>query len=123
MTNLTNLKKLFLIVALFLIGNVAHAQYYVSIMPALTSATGTIQDRGNFSLEFGKQWDCFSLGFDVGETNYSLNPIRDKTMYFECRPNLNVFQQGKFTNTITTGIGIIPSAKESLIIELTSRNH
>ena len=41
-------------------------------------------------------------------------------MYFELRPNLNVFQQGKFTNTLTLGIGYIFNAQQSMMTELTS---
>ena len=44
----------------------------------------------------------------------------DTTTFFEFRPNLNVFQQGKFTNTFTAGIGYILNAKENLLTELTS---
>lgn len=108
------MRKLLFIAAL-LIGFNAHAQYFVSIMPALTSSSGSFQQKGNLSLEVGKQWDCFSIGFDIGETNFTYNPIKDKSLYFECRPNINVFQQGKFTNTITTGIGILPYYNELLI--------
>lgn len=97
----------------------SHSQYYISIMPALTSSAGSFSDKGNLSIEVGKQWDCFSLGVDVGETNFSSDPISDKSMYFEFRPNINVFQQGKFTNTITTGVGVVPFSKEYLLIEST----
>jgi hypothetical protein len=46
---------------------------------------------------------------------------RDTTAFFELRPNLNVFQQGKFTNTFTAGIGYILNAQENLLTELSSR--
>ena len=45
---------------------------------------------------------------------------RDTSAYLELRPNLNIFQQGKFTNTFTAGIGYILNAKENLLTELTS---
>ena len=114
------MKKILLIAAIFLLGNTAYGQYYISVMPALTSSAGPFQEKGNLSLEVGKQWDCFSLGLDIGETSFTYNPIKDKSMYFEFRPNINVFQQGKFTNTITTGIGIVPYSSTALLIEVTT---
>ena len=53
------MKKILLIAAIFLLGNTAYGQYYISVMPALTSSAGPFQEKGNLSLEVGKQWDCF----------------------------------------------------------------
>ncbi len=44
----------------------------------------------------------------------------DTTKYLEARPNLNIFQEGKFTNTLTPGIGVIFNGEENLMTELTS---
>ena len=96
------------------------AQTYVSFAPSLTNTAGTLIDKGNVALELGQQWDVFSLGIDVGKTNFSKVITRDTSAYIELRPNLNVFQQGKFTNTFTAGIGYIFNAKENLVTELTN---
>ena len=76
--------------------------------------------KGNIAFEVGQQWDVFSLGVDLGRTNFSGGSHKDTSTYLELRPNLNVFQQGKFTNTFTAGIGFIFHAKESLVTELTN---
>ena len=96
------------------------SQTYISLAPSLTNTAGTIPEKGNIAIEAGRQWDVFSLGLDVGKTSMGKVPGRDTTAYLEIRPNLNVFQQGKFTNTFTAGIGFIFNAKESLMTELTS---
>ena len=98
----------------------AHAQGYASLAYSLTATPGTIPEKSNLALEYGKQWDVFSVGIDLGKT--SLGPVvhRDTATYLELRPNLNIFQQGRFTNTLTTGIGYVFNAKENLLMELTS---
>ena len=97
----------------------AVCQPYISLAPSLTNTAGTIADKANIALELGVQWDVFSLGLDVGKTTLSRVGAFDTSTYLELRPSLNVFQQGKFTNTFTTGIGYIFKAKENLITELT----
>lgn len=98
----------------------SYSQTYVSLAPSLTNTAGTIIDKGNIALELGQQWDVFSFGVDIGKTNFSKVVTRDTSAYVELRPNLNVFQQGKFTNTFTAGIGYIFNAKENLVTELTN---
>ena len=44
----------------------------------------------------------------------------DTTLYTEVRSNLNVFQQGKFTNTITIGCGYVFNATQNLMFETTT---
>jgi hypothetical protein len=95
-------------------------QTYISLAPSLTNTAGTIAEKSNIAIEVGRQWDVFSLGLDVGKTSMGKVTGRDTTAYLELRPNLNVFQQGKFTNTFTAGIGYIFNAKENLMTELTS---
>ncbi len=96
------------------------AQTYLSFVPSLTNSPGTLGEKANLSFEAGRQWDCFSLGADIGKTSLGKNDGRDTTVYLEVRPNLNVFQQGKFTNTLTPGIGFIFNSKENFMTELTS---
>lgn len=114
------MRQLFLSLFLLCIIALTHAQTYVSFAPSLTNTPGTLAEKSNFALEVGRQWDVFSLGLDVGKTSMGKVTGRDTTAYLELRPNLNVFQQGKFTNTFTAGIGFIFNAKESLMTELTS---
>ncbi|HMH32887.1 MAG TPA: hypothetical protein VK543_07645 [Puia sp.] len=95
-------------------------QTYISLAPSLTNEPGTFLEKSNIALEIGRQWDVFSLGLDVGKTSLAKVTGRDTTAYLELRPNLNVFQQGKFTNTFTAGIGYLFNAKENLMTELTS---
>lgn len=96
------------------------SQTYISIAPALTNDAGTIAEKANVAVEIGRQWDVFSLGLDIGKTSLGKIVGRDTTGYLEIRPNLNIFQQGRFTNTFTAGVGYIFNSKESLMTELTS---
>jgi hypothetical protein len=96
------------------------AQTYISLVPSITNSPGTLAEKSNFSIEAGRQWDVFSIGVDIGKTSLGKSYGRDTTVYLEVRPNLNIFQQGKFTNTITPGIGCIFNAKETLVTEFTS---
>lgn len=95
------------------------SQSYISLAPSLTNSPGTIADKSNIAIELGQQWDVFSLGLDIGKTTLSRVTVRDTSNYLEIRPSLNVFQEGKFTSTFTTGIGYVFNAKESLLTELT----
>jgi hypothetical protein len=113
------MKKLLAAVFL-LIANGCFSQTYIAIAPALTNDAGTIAEKSNLSFEVGRQWNVFSMGLDVGKTSLGKVQGRDTTAYLELRPNLNVFQQGKFTNTFTAGIGFIFHSKQSLMTELTS---
>ena len=112
--------KNLLVVLLFAVSLSSMSQNYISIEPALTNTAGSIADKANISFEVGRQWDVFSLGIDIGKSTLAPVHGRDTSLYLEIRPNLNIFQQGKFTNTITMGIGFIFNAKESLMTELTN---
>ncbi len=114
------MKKLRCLVLLTIVVNCCGAQFYISVAPALTNDAGTIPEKANLSVEFGKQWDVFSLGLDIGKTSLGKQRGNDTSAYLEVRPNLNVFQQGKFTNTFTAGIGYIFNSNQSLLTELTS---
>ena len=116
------MKKILL--GLILFANLANAQNtkgisYVALEPTFYTSPGTFEDRSNISIEIGRQWDVFSIGFDIGKTNMNKSR-KDTTTYVEFRPNLNVFQQGKFTNTVTIGLGIIPNAQNNIMTEFTS---
>jgi len=112
------IKLLFL--ALLSFNLAASAQTYIMFGPSLTNTAGTLADKSNLAIELGHQWDAFSMGVDLGRTTLAKKGNRDTTIYLEMRPNLNVFQQGKFTNTLTTGIGFIFNARMNLVTELTS---
>ena len=114
------MKYLLLLILLTVASNYTNSQTYISIVPCLTNDAGTLAEKTNLSVEVGRQWDVFSLGLDVGKTSLGKVQGRDTTAYLEIRPNLNVFQQGKFTNTFTAGIGFIFNSKQSLMTELTS---
>ena len=105
--------------AMILISFPCFCQPYISLAPSLTNTAGTIADKSNLTLEVGQQWDVFSLGLDIGKTTLSPVTNKDTSNYLEIRPSLNVFQQDKFTNTLTIGIGYIFNAKENLLTELT----
>lgn len=98
----------------------SRAQYYVSVMPAFYTSAGTTGERFTWDVEFGKQWEVFSLGIDVGKTNMTRSSGRDTTWYTELRSNLNVFQNGKFTNTLTLGLGYVFNAKQNMMVEATT---
>ena len=115
-----NMKKVIFVIILLVVSLCGMSQTYISIEPAFTNTAGTLADKANISIEAGRQWDVFSLGIDVGKTTLAPVHGRDTSVYFEVRPNLNIFQQGKFTNTLTPGIGFIFNAKENLMTEITS---
>ncbi len=96
------------------------AQTYMQVYYSLTNTAGTLGGKSNLSVEVGKQWNVFSLGVDVGKTTLERITGRDTSFYFEVRPNLNIFQQGKFTNTLTVGVGYIIAAPNNFLTELTS---
>ena len=98
------LKNLLIVICMFS-GYVASSQSYISLAPSLTNSAGTISDKSNLAVEFGQQWDVFSMGLDVGNTTLSKLTQRDTSVHIELRPHLNIFQQGKFTNPSTAGTG------------------
>ncbi len=95
-------------------------QTYLQLYYALTNTAGTLGGKSNLSLELGKQWDVFSLGLDLGKTTFEPTHGRDTSIYVEIRPNLNIFQQGRFTNTLTIGAGYVFGASNNFLTELTS---
>lgn len=98
----------------------ARSQTYISLAPNITNDAGTFAEKANVAIELGRQWDVFSLGLDYGKTTLAKMHGKDTSNYLEIRPNLNIFQEGKFVNTFTAGIGYIFGAQESLMTELTS---
>jgi len=104
----------------FVFPYVMKAQYYCSIMPAFYTGSGSTAQRTTCDVELGKQWDAFSLGLDFGKTNFEKRISKDTTLYTEIRPNLNVFQQGKFTNTLTIGLGYVFNAHQNIMTEFTT---
>lgn len=115
-----SMRQTALLILLFFMISYCQGQTYISLAPSLTNTPGTYAEKSNIAIEVGRQWDVFSMGLDIGKTSMGKVTGRDTTAYLELRPNLNVFQQGKFTNTFTAGIGYIFNAKESLMTELTS---
>ena len=96
------------------------SQTYISLAPSLSNNPGTFGEKANFAFEVGKQWDVFSLGIDYGRINMAKVQGKDTVNYLEIRPNLNIFQQGRWTNTFTAGIGYIFNSQQSMMTELTS---
>ncbi|MEO8416341.1 MAG: hypothetical protein ABI472_21950 [Ginsengibacter sp.] len=113
------MNKKFFCIILLLTGCGGYAQTYVSLAPSLTNTAGTLPDKANIAFELGQQWDVFSMGLDVGKSTLANQHGGDTSTYLELRPNLNIFQEGKFTNTFTAGIGYVVNAKESLLTEVT----
>ncbi len=107
-------------VCLLFLGSCAQAQTYISFVPSVTNTPGTLADKSNYSVAVGRQWEVFSMELDLGKTTLGKMVGSDTSVYLEIRPNLNIFQQGKFTNTLTPGIGYIFNCKENLMTELTS---
>ena len=105
---------------LIILAKLCFSQTYLSLAPSFTNSAGTLAEKSNIALEIGRQWDVFSLGIDFGKTTMANMRGKDTSVYMELRPNLNVFQQGRFTNTFTAGIGAIFNARENFMTELTS---
>ncbi|HTB53298.1 MAG TPA: hypothetical protein VK718_11055 [Ferruginibacter sp.] len=111
--------KIFFSIVLIIAGYTSFSQTYVSLAPSLTNTAGTLADKSNIALEIGQQWDVFSMGVDIGQTTLSPIGKKDTGTYLELRPNLNIFQEGRFTNTFTAGIGYVFGAEENLLTEVT----
>lgn len=88
------------------------AQKYIQVYQDFLNTTGSPYEKITYSLEYGKQWDVYSLGFNVGKIN--------NFAFTEVKSNLNVFQQGKFTNTLTFGLGYIVNSNTNLLTEISS---
>ena len=113
------MKKLLL--SLLLLASVkSYSQTYISLSNTFYNSQGTFGDKSSPAIEIGKQFGPLSLGFDIGRTNCSKVSGKDTTLYLEIRPNINVFQQGKFTNTLTIGGGICPMATQGFMTEFSS---
>jgi hypothetical protein len=113
------MKYLLSLLLFFCLSYITTAQTYVSLAPSLTNTPGTLAEKSNVAFEIGRQWDVFSLGVDYGRTVIGRVIGKDTCNYMEIRPNLNIFQVGKFTNTFTAGAGYVFGAKESYMSELT----
>jgi len=97
----------------------AEPQNYLSFEPGFTSTYGGLSDKFSPTIEFGRQWqDVFTMGLALGKTTSSNRLLDD--VYLEIRPNLNVFQVGKFVNTFTPGIGYVFGPNSNLMLEFTS---
>jgi hypothetical protein len=112
--------KRILPLCLCLLASTCFSQTYISLAPSLSNNAGSFGEKANFAFEVGRQWDVFSLGIDYGRINLAKVKGKDTVNYLELRPNLNIFQQGRFTNTFTAGIGYIFNSQQSLMTELTS---
>jgi hypothetical protein len=114
------MKKTFLLLTALVSSTIAFAQTYVSLATSIYAQPGTFRERLGGTIEVGRQWSVLSLGIDVGKTTFAKQAKVDTTWFTELRPNLNVFQQGKFTNTLTVGVGYVFNAKNNTLFELST---
>lgn len=120
------MRKILLIIFLFTtftsnsqISDTIYSVAYVSFAPCITSEIGPVQNKFSPTLEIGKQFDgILTLGLSIGKTNCSNKAIDD--IYLEFRPNLNIFQLGRFSNTITPGVGYVFGPNTALMLECTA---
>ena len=95
------------------------SQTYIAFAPCITNEVGPFKTKFSPTIEVGKQFDgVFTAGLAIGKTNCTNRGYDD--IYLEFRPNINVFQLGRFTNTLTTGVGYVCEPNESLLLELTT---
>ena len=94
------MKKILLVIFSICIVFKTNAQTYVALMPAFYTGAGTAAARSAFNVEVGKHWDVFSVGLDIGKINLAKKYGNDTTWFAKVRPNLSVFQQGKFTSRL-----------------------
>jgi len=95
------------------------SQTYIAFEPCFTNEIGPFKTKFSPTIEVGRQFnDVFTTGIALGKTNCVNHTMDD--IYLEFRPNLNVFQVGKFTNTLTTGAGYVFGPNTSLMLELTT---
>jgi len=96
------------------------SETYISISPCITNEIGSLATKVSPTIEIGKQYNgIFTMGLALGKTNCESPKILND-LYLEFRPNLNVFQIGKFTNTITPGFGWVFGPDPAIMIEWTS---
>ena len=111
------MKKLKIIVILLICSLIGYSQTYISVTPTVSNSPGTMYGKTNLSIECGYQYNVLSIGLATGKTSL-IKMKNDTTIYAELRTNLNVFQQGQFTNTITIGMGRVFNAQNYLLTEL-----
>ena len=108
-----------LLTSLISYGQNDSSQTYITFSPCFTNEIGSIKTKFSPTIEIGKQFDdVLTTGFAIGKTNCANHTLDD--IYLEFRPNLNVFQVGRFTNTLTTGIGYVFNPNTSLMLEITT---
>ena len=88
------------------------SQKYIQTYQGFENNAGTTFQKFTYSIEFGKQYNVFSLGLNFGKI--------EKFSFSEIKSNLNVFEQGKFTNTLTFGLGYVINSNTNLLTELSS---
>ncbi|HMW39237.1 MAG: hypothetical protein K1X68_05720 [Saprospiraceae bacterium] len=121
-------RSIFFILLLTLYNGVSFSQqsdqssiWYCSFAPSITNNPGSLGAKFSPDFEIGKQWqEVFTLALDIGRTNCAKVRTRDTAWYLEFRPNLNIFQVGKFVNTFTPGVGVVLNASQYLMLEFTS---
>ena len=115
------MKKIVLLITLFCLSfTQSKSQIYVSLANTIYTSPGSIGDKASPAIEVGKQFGPLSVGFDMGRINCSHVTGKDTTLYLEVRPNINVFQQGSFTNTLTIGVGALPTSNQYFMAEFSS---
>ena len=112
------MKKLFLAACIAFASLNSSAQTYIAVSTTLYTSPGSLAAKASPAIEIGKQLGPVSVGIDIGKTNCAPKAGKDTTLYLELRPNLNVFQQGKFTNTLTIGVGTVPFSTQVMMGEL-----
>ena len=93
---------------------------YIEIYQNFINTSGSLNNKLNYSLEYGIQYDVFSVGINLGRSSIFTENREKMLFYYEVKTNLNVFQQGKFTNTVTIGIGDLMSSDINLLTEVSS---
>lgn len=112
------MKKFIFIISLLMSIN-SFSQKYVALSTALFTNAGSF--KGSFcpSFEIGKKWEVYSLGLNMGKMNVSNQHGNDTTIFIELRNNLNVYQQGKFSNNLIIGAGYLINS-DNFISELST---
>ncbi|MGZ3874571.1 MAG: hypothetical protein ACXVJD_16740 [Mucilaginibacter sp.] len=91
--------------------------YLTTSANVFVNSKGGAAKRFSPSVEFGKTFGIFDIGFATGRLN-SISSGSDTSRFIELRPTINVFSKGRFAESLCLGGGYVAKAKQGLMTEI-----
>jgi hypothetical protein len=99
----------------------AHYNYMTASFLVYTNTAGSFNQKTFFSIEAGRTYGIFDIGFAVGRLNMVASGHGiDSNWFAEVRPTINVFSKGRFSESLTLGAGHVFNARLNFITEITN---